>query len=488
MHLDTATHGAGVTVGTAPRDNVNPIAVVKAPSRVPLPQLPGLARPRRVRFMPEKLAPWLLCTFLVVAAAVVVGLLIPQGLEYVLRRLAGAGAGTEAPWFRPVLVVLYVSFVVLVIVPFVAFWAWGRLFGSCHPASDQSYLPKVSILIPAFNEQEMILDAVHGALGQNYPDFEVIVIDDGSTDLTPYLVSTQPVRLIRKSPNAGKAAALNTGLEMARGEVIVTCDGDGYLAPEAVRHLVCCFADPQVAGVAGQVRLFQPKSLLRWFQVMEYDANQGLLKQAMHATTGTVLVAPGPVSAFRADVLRALGGVPGTTLTEDFDLTLALVSHGYRVAYEPRAVAFTDAPQTDAELKSQRIRWSRGGIQVLWKHRRLFGNRAHGLVGFFWLPYLLLTGYLMIPLSLALLAALPLLASGSGAPFHFLVGVALYWCVITAFETGTVVLGATACNWRDLRYVFLVPVYCFYKNWRMRWFTVQALYREWRREAKLWNA
>jgi cellulose synthase/poly-beta-1,6-N-acetylglucosamine synthase-like glycosyltransferase len=221
---------------------------------------------------------------------------------------------------------------------------------------------------------------------------------------------------------------------------------------------------------------------------MEYDANQGLLKQAMYATTGTVLVAPGPVSAYRADVLRDLGGVPGETLTEDFDLTLALVSRGFRVVYVPEAIAYTDAPQTDAELRSQRIRWSRGGFQVLRKYRRLFGSWKYGILGLFWLPYLFFTGYLSIPLSFAVLASLPLLAWGSGAPLRFLGGVGLYGLVILAFEVSTVVAGATACNWRDLRYLSLAPLFLFYKNWRMRWFTVLALYREWRREARRWNA
>jgi cellulose synthase/poly-beta-1,6-N-acetylglucosamine synthase-like glycosyltransferase len=218
--------------------------------------------------------------------------------------------------------------------------------------------------------------------------------------------------------------------------------------------------------------------MLQRVQVMEYDVDQGLIKEAVYATTGTVLVAPGPVSAYRAELLRALGGVPDETLTEDFDLTLGLVSHGFRVAYEPRAIAYTDAPATDAELRSQRIRWSRGGFQVLRKYRRLFGNRDHGLLGLFWLPYFFLMGFLTIPLTLVVVASLPLLMWGSGAPLSFLVGVGLYWLVTTAFETGTVVLGAVACDRRDLRYLFLAPLFCLYKNWRMRWFTVQALHRE----------
>ena len=112
---------------------------------------------------------------------------------------------------------------------------------------------------PRANEQEIILEAIHGALNQDYPDFEVIVIDDGSTDMTAHLAGTTSARLIRHDQNRGKAAALNSGRSAARGEVIVTCDADGYLDPQALRHLVAPLADPSVGVVAGQVRLFHPR-------------------------------------------------------------------------------------------------------------------------------------------------------------------------------------------------------------------------------------
>jgi cellulose synthase/poly-beta-1,6-N-acetylglucosamine synthase-like glycosyltransferase len=386
------------------------------------------------------------------------------------------------------LVLWYGLFVLLVICPLVVFWTWSRLCLPRRQKRELQHAPKVSILIPAFNEQELILDSIHGALSQNYPNFEVIVIDDGSTDLTAYLATTQPVQLLRQGQNTGKAAALNRGLAAATGEVIVVCDADGYLDPDAVGHLVRALSDPQTAGAAGQVRLFQSHEWLRRFQVMEYTANQGLLKLAMYATTGTVLVAPGPVSAFRADILRGLGGVPGETLTEDFDLTLALVCRGFRVVYEPRAIAYTDAPRSDAELQSQRIRWGRGGFQVLCKYRRLIGDGKSGLIGLFWLPYLIVTGYLTLPVTLLILGLLPLLAWGSRSPVRFLEGVVLYWFVILAFEVATIVSGAMACDWRVLRHLSLAPFFCFYKNWRLRWFTVQALYSEWRHAARVWNA
>jgi cellulose synthase/poly-beta-1,6-N-acetylglucosamine synthase-like glycosyltransferase len=442
---------------------------------------------RPARFLPERGVRWTIVTILALVVAIAVGLAIPWLMEPLAQWLPASAQAAEQPWVRPVLTLWYILFVLLVVCPFAVFWAWSRL---CPPRSatpGRNRWPKVTILIPAFNEQEMILDAIHGALSQDYADFEVIVIDDGSTDLTPYLAATQPVRLIRMPRNAGKAAALNRGLEAARGAVIVTCDADGYLDPKAVRHLVRAFSDPQVAGVAGQVRLFQPTGLLRRFQVLEYDSAQGLHKLAQYATTGTVLVAPGPVSAFRADVLRSLGGIPGETLTEDFDLTLMLISRGYKVSYEPRALASTDAPQTDAALQSQRIRWSRGGFQVLCKYGQLVGERRSGLVGLFWLPYLMFAGYLSIPVAALMLGSLPLLAWGSGAPLRFLGELALYAVVVLGFELATMASGVMACNRRDWRHLFLAPLFCLYKNWRLRWFTAQALYREWRGAAKVWS-
>jgi cellulose synthase/poly-beta-1,6-N-acetylglucosamine synthase-like glycosyltransferase len=192
--------------------------------------------------------------------------------------------------------------------------------------SRSERLPSVSILIPAFNEQATILDAIEGALAQDYPEFEVIVIDDGSTDLTPHLTAGTSARLVRHERNIGKAAALNWGLAAAKGEVIVMSDADGYLDPKAIERLATHLSDPCVAAVAGQVRLFHPEGPIRRFQIVDYAYAQSLVKEGQYATTGTVLVAPGPVSAFRADVLREFGGVPSDTLTEDFDLTLQIIA------------------------------------------------------------------------------------------------------------------------------------------------------------------
>ncbi len=391
------------------------------------------------------------------------------------------------PWVRPTLWAGYTLFLTLVVLPFLVFLAWSWAGRPGVGASLPQRWPRVSILIPAYNEQEIIVEAVHGALNQDYPDFEVIVIDDGSTDLTAHLAAMTAARLIRHDRNGGKAAALNSGVAAARGEVIVTCDADGYLDPRALRHLVAPLLDPSVGGVAGQVRLFHPRGALRRFQVLEYDYGQGLLKLAQFASAGTVLVAPGPVSAYRADVLHAVGGVSGETLTEDFDLTLRVLGHGLRIAYAPRAIAYTEAPRTDAELRRQRLRWGRGGLQVLRRHRAMLAARPLGLVGLFWLPYSYLTWYAAVPVAVMLLALAPLLAWGSGAPLRFLACLAIYSLAGAAVEVAKLTAGVLASDWRDLRFLAHAPLFLAYKTFRLDWFPVEALYREWRQTPRGWH-
>jgi cellulose synthase/poly-beta-1,6-N-acetylglucosamine synthase-like glycosyltransferase len=427
-------------------------------------------------------------TAMAVLATAAIAVAIPWSMgplvDWALAPLRG---GPMMPWVRPALWAGYALFVGLSVLPFLVFLAWSLAVAPASRTAPPRGWPRVSILIPALNEQEIILDAIHGALSQDYPDFEVIVIDDGSTDLTPHLAASTAARLIRHDRNRGKAAALNSGAAAARGEVIVTCDADGYLDRRALRHLVAPLADPGVGAVAGQVRLFHPRGSLRRFQVLEYDYGQGLLKHAQTASAGSVLVAPGPVSAYRVDVLRAVGGVPDDTMSEDFDLTLRVIRHGLRVAYEPRAVAYTEAPRTDAELRRQRIRWGRGGLQALRHHRSMIGARPLGLVGLFWLPYAYLAWYAAMPLALAATAMTPLLIWGSGAPVRFLACLALYGLAAAAVEVAKVAAGVLASDWRDLRFLAHAPLFLAYKKLRLDWFPVEAILREWRKSPRVWH-
>lgn len=277
-------------------------------------------------------------------------------------------------------------------------------------------VPFVTIIIPAFNEEVDIERSVAAALGQDYPAYEVIVLDDGSADHTPYLVESFDARLIRLRSNQGKARALNVGIEHAKGQVLVFSDGDSALNPDALRRLVGPLADPAVGAVAGRlVTIEHTSKLLQMWQRAEYIHGQAIVKAAQVGGGSSALICPGPVCAFRRDVLLRIGGFKRDTIVEDFDATLEVIRAGHRVAYEPRAIARTATPATWKDLDRQRLRWSRGNIQVLRKHWNLLFGTGCDPIGWFWLPYCLAMSVLGPLFDLIVLVSLPILLVASGS-------------------------------------------------------------------------
>jgi cellulose synthase/poly-beta-1,6-N-acetylglucosamine synthase-like glycosyltransferase/peptidoglycan/xylan/chitin deacetylase (PgdA/CDA1 family) len=255
------------------------------------------------------------------------------------------------------------------------------------------HTPSVSVIVPAYNEQVGIERSVRSLAASDYPDFEVIVVDDGSADRTPEIVSEldlDRVRLVRQD-NAGKAAALNTGIELTAGEVVVMVDGDTLFEPSTLRRLVAPFADTEVAAVAGNTKVGNRIGLLGRWQHIEYVIGFNLDRRMYEMLQCTPTV-PGAAGAFRRDALSEVGGVPGDTLAEDTDLTLAIGRTGKRVVYAEDARAWTEAPSTLSALWRQRYRWSFGTMQAVFKHRgALFSrDRRERRIGHRGLPYMLL--------------------------------------------------------------------------------------------------
>jgi len=256
-----------------------------------------------------------------------------------------------------------------------------------------AHSPSVAIVVPAYNEQVMIERAVRSLAASEYEDFEVVVIDDGSTDRTAEIIAgleLDNVRLVRQD-NAGKAAALSTGVEVTSSDVVVMVDGDTLFEPDTLAKLVRPFADPEVAAISGNTKVGNRRGLLGRWQHIEYVIGFNLDRRMYEALQCTPTV-PGAAGAFRRDVLEELGGVPGDTLAEDTDLTLAIGRRGRRVVYADDARAWTEAPSTLGTLWRQRYRWAFGTMQAVWKHRgavvsrdprqRRIGRRA--------LPYMFL--------------------------------------------------------------------------------------------------
>ncbi|MFF1481659.1 bifunctional polysaccharide deacetylase/glycosyltransferase family 2 protein [Streptomyces sp. NPDC058301] len=249
----------------------------------------------------------------------------------------------------------------------------------------------VSVIVPAYNESAGIEAAVRSLLASDHP-VEIIVVDDGSTDGTADLVeslSLPGVRVIRQE-NAGKPAALNTGLAAATSELVVMVDGDTVFEPSTVRTIVQPFADPRVGAVSGNAKVVNRGGLLGRWQHIEYVVGFNLDRRLFDLAECMPTV-PGAVGAFRRRALLALGGVSDVTLAEDTDLTMALCRDGWRVVYEERAVAWTEAPASLNALWRQRYRWCYGTLQAMWKHRGALVQRgAAGKLGRRGLVYLLL--------------------------------------------------------------------------------------------------
>ncbi|WP_395295522.1 bifunctional polysaccharide deacetylase/glycosyltransferase family 2 protein [Kitasatospora hibisci] len=227
----------------------------------------------------------------------------------------------------------------------------------------------VSVIVPAYNESAGIEAAVRSLLASDHP-VEIIVVDDGSTDGTADLVESLGlpyVRVIRQA-NAGKPAALNTGIAAARAELLVMVDGDTVFEPDAVRMLVQPFADPAVGAVSGNAKVVNRGGLLGRWQHIEYVVGFNLDRRLFDLAECMPTV-PGAVGAFRRSAVLAVGGVGDETLAEDTDLTMALCRDGWRVVYEERAKAWTEAPASLSALWRQRYRWCYGTLQAMWKHR-----------------------------------------------------------------------------------------------------------------------
>jgi cellulose synthase/poly-beta-1,6-N-acetylglucosamine synthase-like glycosyltransferase/peptidoglycan/xylan/chitin deacetylase (PgdA/CDA1 family) len=262
-------------------------------------------------------------------------------------------------------------------------WSWGP------PVTEP-----VSVIVPAYNEKEGIEAAVRSLAGGDYPAIEVVVVDDGSTDGTASLVERMRlpnVRVIRV-PNGGKPNALNTGIALARHDLVVTVDGDTIFERDSIRMLVQPFADPTVGAVAGNVKVGNRERMVAAWQHIEYVIGFNLDRR-LYEVLDCMPTVPGAIGAFRRSALAEVGGISDETLAEDTDVTMALCRAGWRVVYEERAKAWTEAPTTMEQLYRQRYRWSYGTMQAMWKHRGALTDRGpSGRFGRVGLPFLALFG------------------------------------------------------------------------------------------------
>jgi len=296
--------------------------------------------------------------------------------------------------------------------------------------------PLVSVIMPAFNEALTIAECVQAVLTLDYQAREVVVVNDGSSDdtlavlqrtfqLVPaplafeqplrtarvrglYRSVTEPSLVVIDKENGGcKSDAANAGINAATGVLVLVIDADTMLEADSLtRATMPFFEDPAIVAVGGYVAIANgcrieggrvaevalPRSWLAIFQIVEYMRSFLLFRIACASGNGVSIIS-GAFGLFRRDALIEVGGYDHTAIGEDMDLTLRLHKHfrgtgrPIRIAFAPYPFCWTQAPEDFASLRSQRTRWRRGLLQVLWRHRGMIGNPRYGVVGAAVMPY-----------------------------------------------------------------------------------------------------
>lgn len=302
------------------------------------------------------------------------------------------------------IVILVIRYVILIILSYLEHLdntrrhELERIAGAPTPESDNR-LPFITIVVPAYNEGLIIQTAIRSLLELDYPHYEVLVVDDGSTDDT-YERACEMVNVTEKcvvtvltKANGGKANALNTGMAYAKGDFILNMDGDTRLSPNTLRDCIRHFDDPKIAAVAGNVKVVNRDNLITQVQALEYIEGLALSRKAQSYIRAVNIIA-GPLGMFRKSALWQVRGYDDDTFAEDCDLTLKLLFEGWHIIYEPRAIAWVESPSRMIDLLKQRYRWTRGVLQAIKKHSwSLWHPHKAGVNGFI-LWYMLFEGVL----------------------------------------------------------------------------------------------
>jgi poly-beta-1,6-N-acetyl-D-glucosamine synthase len=260
-----------------------------------------------------------------------------------------------------------------------ALWiAGGLIYKLWEERGDEEIEPEggwpgVTVLIPAYNEEAVIATSVRAALESRYPELEVLVLDDGSTDETEAAAleagnGDGRLQVLRDEVNRGKAAQLNAGFARAEHELVVVTDADAHLHPLAIRELVLrIMSSPVLAAVAGGPHVTNRNGFIQAMQVLETASIIGLIRRTQ-ALTGRVGTVAGVLGLFHRDRVLAVGGYDEQMATEDIDLSWRLLAAGWETTYEPRALVGMEVPSSLGALWAQRKRWARGQGEVLHRH------------------------------------------------------------------------------------------------------------------------
>lgn len=348
--------------------------------------------------------------------------------------------------------------------------------------------PSVSIIVPAFNEATVIGNCVRSIQLTGYGRYEVILVDDGSTDNTAELMrgfAAADARIkVLTQDNAGKGAALNLGIRNATGEVLMFVDADGIFSRHTVEKMLRGFEDARIGAVCGDDRPVNLNRVQTRMLAFISHVGTGMVRRAL-TMIGCLPIVSGNIGAFPRKVVEEVGPFREDTVGEDLELTWRVHKAGYRVVFAPRALVYAESPSTIGALWRQRVRWARGLLQTMLIHKGMIGNLRHGQFG----AYLLFNAITMVVLpvvQIVLLFDLVFLLAVGYSPLGGDTWAVLGWLGI--FVTLALTLCAVGMNraWKDLRHIWvfpLIPLYSVFTSFTM----LAALSQEIRGKEARWN-
>lgn len=365
------------------------------------------------------------------------------------------------PFLVKALVFTLITFLILLILRHFLL-IWFSFLQQRELANDDSpeVYPFVSIIVPAYNEGEVIEASLASLLELRYPYYEIIAVDDGSSDETyermrQFEGNHYGVRVsVFRKENSGKADTLNYGIRRSRAPIVVCMDSDSRLTPEALRYAVRYFNDPDIGAVAGNVKVINRHNIWTKLQALEYIEGLNIVRKSQ-AFFRSVNVIPGPIGIFRRIALERVGGYDSDTFAEDFDLTVKVLADGWKITYEPKAVAYTEAPEELRDVIKQRYRWTRGILQTIRKQRRLLTNSGGNVTTSLSLWYMMFEGLAWPVMNIFANVFFVWVALFTGTT-KLLV---LWWLLLTILDL-IIAVHAIAMEKEDMR---LVPYAFFYR-------------------------
>jgi len=418
---------------------------------------------------------------------------VPKGTEYYLLQLnyvIAYAAYLIGVFFYSIFFIFLVLSTIRIVIIGVLAVLEKRSKKRLNAADDHSFKPFVSIIVPAYNEEVNAVGSLHNLLKCDYPDFEIIFIDDGSKDNTYEIVKNafqnNPLVKVFTKPNGGKASALHYGINQSHADYVVCIDADTKLANDAVSILMRNFNNPlypkdhEVGAVAGSVVVGNEVNILTKWQSIEYITSQNFDRKGF-AYLNAITVIPGAIGAFKKDALIEAGGFTTETLAEDCDITLRIIKAGYIVANEPQAHAYTEVPEKFKQFYKQRFRWIFGVMQTFWKHKDSLFNNKYKSLGWVALPDMLLFKYIIpffSPFADLIMIFALLTNNGGKVAFYFMIYVIVDACIAAiafAFEKE-----------KPYKLIWLVPQRLIYR-WFMMFVFFKAIKRAIKGEAQEWG-